>query len=484
MTLARARLATFLLFVASLVASLLVGEVGYRVWLAAKLRVLAQPIGDDPRPSFGVYNVPPWRFDRDAGFAYVPLLSYWTAYVAEGRFNGCTQPFVMTNADGNIGKTFGQYAEADIKVLVFADSFGTMHYDGDTWPNLLQRKLEDATGKRVNVLNLSRDSYGLLQMMDLAAREVPKWRPDYVIFAYITNDLARPRYWRIMKEVRGYWRFIQAMEPDESIEPGPDTTTNEVGLINPKITRDWCARMTALRAAGNADATRDDPVVRELVQQYNTIRRENARQIVDPADVDLWTLGRSYLYNRIVHGNTFHETGVAPRRVGYMSIDLMSFRDDARFVAAAERVRATGAKLLLIHFPVRPEVESNTQYIWRFAGWTKPGQGPALARSLEEVLGTETISLLSYMPLPIKDFSRYTASQDDWHPNAAGIEIYADAVLKVLRERGIATGAAPKPRRRRSRLVRARQRARLRGRAAAPPRQDDGHRRCSLTTTW
>jgi hypothetical protein len=462
MTPARTRLASLLLLVASLATSLLVGEAGYRVWLAAKLRVLAQPVVYDPKPSFGVYNEPPWRFDRDAGFAYVPLLSYWTAYVVEGRFSGCTDPFVMTNTDGNIGKTFGNYAEADIKILVFADSFGTMHYDGNTWPNLLQRKLEDATGKRVNVLNLSRDSYGLLQMMDLAAREVPKWRPDYVIFAYITNDLARPRYWRIMKEVRGYWRFIQAMVPDESIEPGPDTTTNEVGLINPKITRDWCARLSALNAAGKADATRDDPVVRELVEQYNTIRGENARQFVDPADVDLWALDRSYLYNRIVHTNTFHETGIGPRRVGYMTIDQMSFRDDARFVAAAERVRASGAKLLLIHFPVRPEVEANTQYIWRFAGWTKPGQGPALAKSLDEVLGTETISLLRYLPTPIKDFSRYTASQEDWHPNAAGIDLYADAVLNVLLERGIATGAAPKPRRRRSHPAGGGQRAKRR----------------------
>lgn len=462
MTPARTRLASLLLLVASLVTSLLVGEAGYRVWLAAKLRVLAQPVVYDPKPSFGVYSEPPWRFDRDAGFAYVPMLRYWTAYLAQGRFAGCTEPFVMTNADGNIGKTFGQYAEAEIKVLVFADSFGTMHFDGNTWPNLLQRKLEDVTGKRVNVLNLSRDSYGLLQMMDLAAREVPKWRPDYVIFAYITNDLARPRYWRIMKEVRGYWRFIQAMEPDESIEPGPDTTTNEVGLINPKITRDWCARMTALSAAGKPDATRDDPVVRELVEQYNTIRGENARQIVDPDDVDLWVLDRSYLYNRIVHSNAFHETGVGPRRVGYMTIDQMSFRDDARFVAAAERVRASGAKLLLIHFPVRPEVEANTQYIWRFAGWTKPGQGPALARSLDEVLGTETISLLRYLPTPIKDFSRYTASQEDWHPNAAGIDLYADAVLNVLLERGIATGAAPKPRRRRSHPAGGGQRAKRR----------------------
>jgi len=445
------------LLAASIAVATILGEVAYRVWLGAKLQVLARPVSYDPKPSFGIYNEPPWSFDRDAGFAYVPGLRYWTAYIKDGAYHSCAEPFVMTNARGNIGAIHGSYEDAALKVLVFADSFGTMHFDGDTWPNLLQRKLEAAIGKKVHVVNFGRDSYGLLQMVDLAQREVPKWKPDIVIFAFITNDLGRPRYWRVLKEVRGYWRFIQAMEPDEGIEPGPNTTTNEVGLINPKITRDWCARMAARSAKEGAEATRDDPVVRELVEQYNTIRKENARQIIDPADVDLLTLKHAYLFNRIVRGDTFRGTGVRSGKVGYRTIDLMSFHEDAQFVRGLERVRATGARIFLIHFPVRPEVERNVAYDWNTANLPLPDQGPSLLKSLEELMGGKAIGLLPYFPGPIRDFRPYTASETDWHPNRKGVDLYSDAVLKALLERGV--GAPPKPRRRRPAIVRRRRKS-------------------------
>lgn len=402
-----------------------------------KLHALAAPVVDDPNPSFGIYNAPPWRFDRDAGFGYIANLSYWTAYVDKGAFAYCTPPIVMANEQGNIGTVIGSYDAAEIRILVFGDSFATMHFDGDTWPNLLQRKLAAATGRSVHVVNFGRDSYGLLQMMDLAAREVPIWRPDYVIFAYITNDLVRPRAWRVIKEVRGFWRFIMAMEPDEGIEPGPNTSTNELGLINPGITRAWCDRMTARLQAGDRAVAREDPLVQELVRQYNTIRHENARQIVDPKDVDLWSPRWSYLYNRIVHADTFHETGVRSRRVGYVLIDDETYQGDQRFVDAAARVLATGAKPILIHFPVLPEIESGRQYLWNRAGATTEKQGSGLVRSLEAIVGTKSVNLLEYLPMPIKDFKPYVASPQDWHPNAKGIDLYSDAVLKALQARGV-----------------------------------------------
>ncbi len=436
------RYANLILLVASLAFGVLAAEGGYRLWLAYKLRALAGPVAEDPNPSFGVYNTAPWRFDREAGFAYIANLPYWTAYIDRGAFAGCTQPQVMTNAQGNIGRIIGSYERADLRILVFGDSFATMHYDGDTWPNLLQRKLEKATGRSVHVVNFGRDSYGLLQMMDLAAREVPNWRPDYVIFAYITNDLVRPRAWRVIKEVRGYWRFIMATEPDESIEPGPNTSTNEQGLVNPKITRAWCDAMMAHLQRGDAAARREDPVVRELVRQYNTIRRENARQVIDPHDVNLWTLRVSYLYNRIVHGDTFLGTGVRPRRVGYATIELDDYARDRRFVEAAAKVLAAGAIPILIHFPVLPEIEAGRQYLWRLAGATDERQGSGLVKSLERILGTRSVNLLDYLPMPIHDFKPYVAAPQDWHPNAKGIDLYSDAVLKALLARGVGEAQA------------------------------------------
>jgi len=420
-----------LLLFGSLIFGLLSTEAVYRVWLFAKLRVLAGPVRYDPAPSFGVFNPPPWRFDPDGGFSYVPGLSFWTANVNKGEFVGCSQPQVMANEQGNIGRVIGSYDAADIKILVFGDSFATMHFNGDTWPNLLQRKLETATGKRVHVVNFGRDSFGLLQMLDLAAREVPRWKPDYVIIAFITNDLIRPRYWRVVREVRGHWRMIMAMEPNEHIDPGPDTSTNEVALVSPAVTREWCQAMAARTAAGDRTAARTDPTVIDLIKQYNSIRAENPRQIIDPGHYDPWTLRTSYFYNRIALGDTFRGTGVRARRVGYASIDLTSFVDDSKFVGAVRRVLDTGAKPILVHFPVRPEVERRKQYLWHESGSTDETQGPSLVKSLEHLLGTQTINLLEFMP-PVKDFTPYISSPTDWHPNAEGVEIYSDALAKAL----------------------------------------------------
>lgn len=309
-----------------------------------------------------------------------------------------------------------------------------MHFNGDTWPNLFQRKLEKALGKPVHVVNFGRDSYGILQMADLASREVPKWKPQYVIIAFITNDLVRPRYWRVIRKVGEYWRFLMAMEPNENIEPGA-TTTNEVAIINPKITREWCDAIMARMAAGDAAIAHTDPVVRELVDQYNEIRLGNPRSVLKPEQVDFWTLRTLFIFNRIVHGDTFHGLNLKLQRVGYGAIEFDDFRKDKHFLRAVEMIRSSGVRVILIHFPVRPEIESGTEYLWREASTTSD-QGPVLLRSLQEALDTRVIDLIPYLNGPFADFTPYIQSPDDWHPNAKGIDLYSDAVLKAVeRER-------------------------------------------------
>jgi GDSL-like lipase/acylhydrolase family protein len=420
-----------ILVVASLTVSLLGAEGAYRVWLKIKLERLAAPVAYDPEPSFGVYNPPPWRFDREAGFAYVPGLVWWTAEIRGGTFIGCTSPHVMTNPQGNIGKIIGSYADAEVKILLFGDSFATMHFDGDTWPNLFQRKLERALGKRVHVVNFGRDSYGILQMVDLAAREFPRWKPDYVMITFITNDLVRPRSWRVIREVNGYWRFVMATHPDEHVVPGA-TTTNEVAIVNPKLTREWCDRIMAQMAAGDATVARADPLVRELIEQYNVIRHENPRAIIVPGSVDFWTMRTSFLYNRLVLRDTFADGAYTRRRVGYGVIDLEDFRVDEQFERAARAIRSSGVKTLLVHLPVRPEIERGSEYLWREGGMTRPRQGPGLVRSLEEAFSASVIELNGHLKAPIRDFVPYIQSPSDWHPNASGIDLYANAVTQAV----------------------------------------------------
>src|SRR5439155_1638999 len=92
-------------------------EAAYRMWLVAKLHQPPQAQGYDARPTFGVDNPPPWRFDREAAFAYVPDLAWWTAQIGDGEFKVCTPPKVMTNEQGNIGTVVGAWEEGDLRVL-------------------------------------------------------------------------------------------------------------------------------------------------------------------------------------------------------------------------------------------------------------------------------------------------------------------------------------------------------------------------------
>jgi len=39
-------------------------------------------------------------------------------------------------------------------------------------------------GRRVSILNFWRDGYGILQTIDLAVGEVPRWKPDLVLMNF------------------------------------------------------------------------------------------------------------------------------------------------------------------------------------------------------------------------------------------------------------------------------------------------------------
>jgi len=115
--------------------------------------------------------------------------------IADGRVTSCQRVDVI-NKYGNIGKIVGDYHEAELKVLVFGDSWSAFHHDGRTWPLFPQEVLEARLNKKVYVVDFGRGAYGILQMFDLAAAKIAEWKPDVAVFAFITDDLDRARFWR------------------------------------------------------------------------------------------------------------------------------------------------------------------------------------------------------------------------------------------------------------------------------------------------
>lgn len=417
--------------------SLLV-EGAYRYWVFKSLIELSAPAPFDPNPTMGVFNPPPWEYDEEAGFRYTPNLQFITAQLVNGAFAGCSQPSIIANSRGNIGDIIGEWEDSDVRVMVLGDSFTSMNYDGKTWPNLFQTKLEDALDKKVRIVNLGRDAYGVVQMLDLAAREIEIWKPTHIIFAFITDDLLRPRHWRTVQKVGDHWRFLMSLSPGQEIDLA-NTHTNENAFVNPAVTYEWCENLKAKISDGDVAAAREDPLVKSLIAQYNDIRENNVRSTVDINDVDFWTLKHSFFYNRFVRGDTFAGTGVVPTQVGYYRMEIDDYRSDVKFLKSLSKIHKSGVKIALVHLPVTAEVEKNKEYIWLDSS-IDPERGQSLIASLEQSFAAEVLGLVPIIRRDHKTFSQFTVSDIDQHPNAKGIHIYAHAVATALAESGFFNG--------------------------------------------
>ena len=196
-------------------------EVAYRGWLYRGLQNLFRSAaGDAQLPSFGVYDKSLWEFDQRFGYFYPPGRTVHLTSLNSGKVVGCRQ-MPPINAEGNVGFIKGDYASADVKVAVFGDSFAATQDNGVTWPNILQDRLTERLHRKVNVVNFGRDGYSLLQMFDLAAAKVPEWKPDLAIIAFITDDLARARFWRTAIEIDGQERVLTTIDPTPHPAPPP-----------------------------------------------------------------------------------------------------------------------------------------------------------------------------------------------------------------------------------------------------------------------
>jgi lysophospholipase L1-like esterase len=77
---------------------------------------------------------------------------------------------------------------ADVLALGDSFTFGMGVTDAETWPALLQRKLSEARGRRVDVVNAGTISYGVFQELDLFKGSGLATRPRVVIHALYWND--------------------------------------------------------------------------------------------------------------------------------------------------------------------------------------------------------------------------------------------------------------------------------------------------------
>lgn len=390
-------------------------EAAYRLHLQ-----LSRPHYFDGGGAVWYFERSPYRYSEEFGYEYVPGTT-GGGVVLDGEVEDCFESLEewAINARGNSGRIRGSYADAELKILVFGDSVTQRPRrspDGEilNWPNLLQDRLERELGVDVHVVNFARDGYGVLQMLDLAAARVPEWRPDLAIVAFVSDDLTRARSWRTTVDRHGTERVLVSSAPDP--DPGWDVATDAY-LVHREATAAWCRRALRDPASG-----RD--IARELEAAFLAGRRRAGLR------VDPWSLRRSLVLDRIVHGDPFYGTYAQARPTPLPRHGLSDFAEDPRTRANLRRLETTGVPTLLVHLAWLDELAGH-------------GEGPeserraALLGSLARLAGSPIHATREHAP-PVGDVRalahRYP---EDLHPSLRGHAFIADAVAGIVLSRGL-----------------------------------------------
>src|SRR5262245_13904350 len=247
---------TFFLLVTGCAAGFVITEVGYRLYLRYYNPQIFRQQAQSK--TFWFVSDSVWTYDQEVGYRYKPNFSWFDGHVNEGRLVQCKNSH-KTDALGNMGSSCADYQDAEFKVLVFGDSITAQAIDNLTYPALLERELSRRLGRRVSVMNLGRDGYGVLQMIDLAVREIPRWKPDMVLINFITDDLDRGRFWRTEMVVDGRAHIFTTPIADPT--PAPSVRVDTI-LLAPGASEEWCNKLTTQQNQN------DDPVLRQLAETF------------------------------------------------------------------------------------------------------------------------------------------------------------------------------------------------------------------------
>ena len=405
------------LVVLSSLLGLILVEGVYRIYLykSEPQQFVLSPVAAE-HPAVWYFQDSPWRYNEAFGYEYVPGI-FQGGSITEGKVQSCWD--WHTNVRGNIGRIKGDYASADLKVLVFGDSWTAQQRSAKdgvrmTWPNFLQDSLEATTRRSVHVVNMGRDGTGLLQMFDLAAAKVPEWQPDLVVFAFITDDLTRDRFWRTKAIIDGKSRIMVSLEPDAA----PDwRQATDVAVMNHQASREWCERVRDTEAV-------DDPVVSALEEALLDGRRRSTL-LADPL-----TVRNSFLYDQVVHGTPYRHVAKMAKPSQNPRHEYLEFAADPRMLANVAALEKSDIPYVLAHLAIYPELEADEEFI-------ADQRQLNLLASLEVLTGRVVHGTLDHVKRPVLEPERFSGSfPEDHHPSLEGQIFYAELTARMLLQNG------------------------------------------------
>src|SRR2546423_1030336 len=106
-------------------------ESGYRLYLFLKHRDYFRTTEID-EAGFSVWSTSVWQYDPDYGYGYVPSLKVDVTHLGGGLVTNCTE-MALANEQGNFGPPVPDFDEAEIRIVIFGDSFTGASVTGPAW---------------------------------------------------------------------------------------------------------------------------------------------------------------------------------------------------------------------------------------------------------------------------------------------------------------------------------------------------------------
>jgi hypothetical protein len=390
-------------------------EGGYRLYLFLKHpdHFRTPEIGT---AAFSIWNTSPWQYDPDYGYGYVPSLKVDNTHIKGGLVTGCAE-FGLVNEQGNFGPPVLDFDEADVRIVVFGDSFTGANVTGPAWTKMLGERLERELGKTVRVLNMGRDGYGMPQIVALAGGKLKELRPSLVVFAFNGPALERARHWRVSVGSGDDVRLYSSLE--RSPNPNPETAA-DASIVMPSATRRWCEE----QLKKSPDEQRRDPVLKKILIKHREIAIKNG-----VPQANLFDLKASYVYDLVRHLNGYRSQWRAGMSSTNPQVTYDDYHDDPKFMADLVSVTASNAPYVFAHLALGKSISEGREF-------DLSRRARNLMESLQTITGAEIYKTTDFVTLSREDALKMCSSPSDCHPSEFGHGVYAEAVSKMVLKSG------------------------------------------------